>query len=119
MTGQHVGETGATGPHVLGAPDADGDDRHPGERGQPGRTPSTLELGLEEGGTAGDRSLGGHHHDLAAAQRVGRPLERLVAAGGPFDSDAADPRHELADDRCVEDFLLAEAADGATGPGHE
>ena len=36
------------GPHLLGAPQPEGDDRHLRQRGQPGRAPAALQLGLEE-----------------------------------------------------------------------
>ena len=69
-----------------------------GHRGQPGRAPAALQLGVEERRATRDRALRHDRHDLAAGEGVGGGLQRLVGAGAAVDPDAAHRGGQLADD---------------------
>ena len=86
-----VGRPGRAGPHLLGAPQPDRDDRGAGRRRPAGPSPSCpCSIGIEERITPRDRALRQHDHHLARPQRrFGRP-QRLVRAAAPVDRDAPD-----------------------------
>ena len=87
---EDVRQPARAGPHLLRAPQPDRDHRRLRQLGEPGHAPSPLQLGLEERRPAGDRPLRHDRHHLAAGERIGGGLERLVGPGRPVDADAAE-----------------------------
>ncbi len=98
--------TGMTGTRVLAA-----------RRAAPHRP---LSSGSKNAGPRGIVPWGMSGDQLAGGQRVGRGLQRLVGAGPPVDPDAAHGLGDVADDRGVEDLLLAQEAHrpALLGQGH-
>ena len=82
--------------------------------GQPGGAPAALELGIEERRPLGMVPWGIIATISPHGERLLGGLERVVGSGAPIDPDTADGLGDLADDRNVEDLLLAEEADRST-----
>ena len=83
-----------------------------------GCAPSSFQHRFEEGLTARDRALRQDHHEVTGLERCGRFLQRFVGTAAALDANAAHGAGHVADDRRVEDFLLAEKAHRPAPPGH-
>ena len=112
------GHLGRPGPHLLGAPDADRDDRRAGVGGQPGRPGLALEHRVEERLAPGDGALGQDDDHLAGPQGGAWPVAiGSPGAGVPVDRDPTEGPGQLADHRGVEQLLFAHEAHRAADPG--